>query len=784
MDWREEKYSMSYLIAKLYRQEESHSDIVFHLPDGSTVPAHKLILAIASPYFEAQFYGLLASDHNGSVEIKDVDSNAFRKLLDFIYNSGPLDWDMDSIEYWDLLHAAHMYLVPGLVKYCNENLSDFMASLEDNDELVAHVNRASQLYIYEGVARAGVLAIKDKLQEIIPTEAWLKIQENILVEIVTNTNNKIKGGDLFKALVNWCNANTITEQEAIKKYKQNFQQIIFKKNINESELQEFHIRKQYLEEGSFEKLEQKSKEAQNPVKSILTVIEKKDFLDKNPENCYDLWVTNTHFVDVNIDIKIYQKISEGVHVPRGKFGILLETIHTSKDGADKSCITERVSVKMVAKKADGTVVKSLLKPIEDSFMETSDSRTNIFVLSKNKDERMQWSLMEIVVIIDRRPKCHINAISEENFATTVCSAPTVAYLEKAQSFNLDIGSSIQDAISIIADKMKLDIDIFYYDLWVYLFSKGYVSNLRCRRALPNDYWSAKSVEDFMRCKIINFPNSVSEAFFKTWIIGRRLATYQERHKKNLFVCRYNVNTREVIYKGNVSLIVQSKIETLQNSEFLDLGYLNVTENFFKTIVGEHTYRIFLRRIFPIQNEIDEEFEKLIVSEAKLGEELTHIDDCHVLVIQEGGHQGGLDFDKFIISKIREIMVRFEPRSMVGPSNVPDLLPVDLALDPKISVNSVLSRLNEAINNTGMMSLELFKCYSTKSMMKRPAEFPVDPECERNLASLLEWCKEGPKTIYYNWRTESRTQREASLPESPALEEVESTANGSDCLPSE
>ncbi len=45
---------------------------------------------------------------------------------------------------------------------------------------------------------------------------------------------------------------------------------------------------------------------------------------------------------------------------------------------------ERVSVKMVAKKEDGTVVKKLFKPIEDSVKEGMDSRNNIFVLSKNK----------------------------------------------------------------------------------------------------------------------------------------------------------------------------------------------------------------------------------------------------------------------------------------------------------------------------------------------------------------------------------------------------------------
>ena len=50
-----------------------------------------------------------------------------------------------------------------------------------------------------------------------------------------------------------------------------------------------------------------------------------------------------------------------------------------------------------------------------------------------------------------------------------------------------------------------------------------------------------------------------------------------------------------------------------------------------------------------------------MSEAKLGENLTHIDDCHVLVIQEPGE--GMDYDEFVLSKIskpREISVQPEP----------------------------------------------------------------------------------------------------------------------------
>ena len=450
---------MTHLIAKLYNRSSSntYTDISLKLPDGGSVSGHRLILAIASPFFEAQFYGLLASDHDGLIHIKDVDSNAFRRLLDFIYNSGPLDWNMDSIEYWNLLHAAHMYLVPGLIEHCNDKLSDFMTSLDDNDELIAHVNRASQLYIYEDIARAGVLAIKERLKDILPSESWSTLQENVVLELAEDINLKVSEGELFGGMVRWCRANTDCEEEAVKKFQQKFADKIIVKNVSEdtflSEIGPSNfLSAELFKNWTFEIMKTKVKDASrfalNPYKVQQTAIERKDFLE--PRNLpsslqaqpmandhgsdFDLWKTTDEFSDVNIDIKIYQKISEGVHVPRGKFGILLETVHTAKDGSDRSCITERVSVKMVAKKSDGTVVKKLFKPIEDSCRESPDSRTNIFVLSKNREERLHWHLMEIVVIIDRRPKCHIKGISGENFAKAVCAGPTSAYLKNATTF--------------------------------------------------------------------------------------------------------------------------------------------------------------------------------------------------------------------------------------------------------------------------------------------------------------------------------------------------------------
>jgi len=798
---------MTDLISKLYKRPsvESYTDISFKLPDGGTVQAHRLILAIASPFFEAQFFGLLAGDHNDTDEVKDVDSDAFRRLLDFIYNSGPVDWDMDSIEYWNLLHAAHMYLVPGLIEHCNDKLSEFMTSLEDNDELIAHVNKASQLSIYEDISKAGVVAIKERLGSIIHRDSWSTLQENVILDLVSDVNLKVSEGELFTGMVKWCRANTENEQEAVLKFQQKFADRIVVKNICEDTFLNIIGPSNYLSNDMFKawtfevlknKVKAASRFALNPYKIKQTSIERKDFIEprlpggptpfldpiqyQQPNGQiadFDLWKTTDEFADVNIDIKIYQKISEGYHVPRGKFGILLETVHTSKI-ADKSCITERVSVKMVAKKSDGTVVKKLFKPIEDSFRESPDSRTNIFVLSKNKDERLTWHLMEIVVIIDRRPTCHIKGISGEKFATTVCSAPTVAYLDRAISFSYEVGRSIKESVEDIARKLEIkENDNSSLSQWLYIFTKGYVSNLRSRRALPNDYWTAETVEDYMRCKVINFPIGVQNEemrrdAFRTWIISRKLADEREKDKKNLFVCTYNPSTSEVNFVKNICLNVETKTETLGILEHINLGTIKITDEFFNCVTFGTSvtmgYRIFIRRIFPIQNESDEKLEKLIVSEAKLGDSLTHIDDCHVIVIQEGGHNGGVDFDDFIISKIREITVRFEPRTEQNKSeNSPsparaEMATIDLALDPKIKILNIMTRLSEALN-VQSSNLELFKCYSTKSMMKRPAEFPVELETEKNLETLLEWCKEGDKTIYYRFKSEPRKDGSPAAP---------------------
>merc|ERR1712105_276968 len=187
----------------------------------------------------------------------------------------------------------------------------------------------------------------------------------------------------------------------------------------------------------------------------------------------------------------------------------------------------------------------------------------------------------------------------------------------------------------------------------------------------------KNMEDYMRCKVINFPIGVlNEArrrdAFKTWIITREISDVwmKDKDKKMLFVCTFNPVSQEIKYVKNICVTVETKVETLGQKEHMNLGTVKVTDEFLNHVrfgvedVDEVSSKIFLRRVFPVQDESDSKAEKLAVSEVVKGQLLTHVDDCHVLVIQQEGD--GTNFDQFIKGKIRETAINIEPRKGEGP----------------------------------------------------------------------------------------------------------------------
>ena len=97
--------------------DETTADFNFKVKN-CVFPAHKIIVGGRSPVFAAMFKYDMKEKRASEVEIEDMDSDVFRKMLQFIYTS-----NFDVGEYAEeLLIAADRYDIKDLKELCEEKL--------------------------------------------------------------------------------------------------------------------------------------------------------------------------------------------------------------------------------------------------------------------------------------------------------------------------------------------------------------------------------------------------------------------------------------------------------------------------------------------------------------------------------------------------------------------------------------------------------------------------------------------------------------------------------------
>ncbi len=95
--------------------------------EHQTIPAHKGVLAAATPYFEAMFTGRFDETKAHVVEIKDVTFTGLKNVVQYIYATR-IKITTENIT--DILPAAHLLQMTDLVQECKEWMS---AELSDNN---------------------------------------------------------------------------------------------------------------------------------------------------------------------------------------------------------------------------------------------------------------------------------------------------------------------------------------------------------------------------------------------------------------------------------------------------------------------------------------------------------------------------------------------------------------------------------------------------------------------------------------------------------------------------
>ncbi|KAM3194801.1 hypothetical protein ACQJBY_071071 [Aegilops geniculata] len=119
------------IIAHLGRllEAKEKADVTFSVA-GETFTAHKIILAMRSPVFEAELYGPMRETRAQLVTIEEMQPDVFKALLYFIYNDAfpaafdHLDWEGHIEMARHLLVAADRYAMERLKLLCQSLLCE------------------------------------------------------------------------------------------------------------------------------------------------------------------------------------------------------------------------------------------------------------------------------------------------------------------------------------------------------------------------------------------------------------------------------------------------------------------------------------------------------------------------------------------------------------------------------------------------------------------------------------------------------------------------------------
>ena len=176
------------------------------------IPAHKFILAIGSPVFEAMFYGELAETKD-TIELPDCDNESLLELFRYMYSD---ELNLSGSNVMGVLYLAKKYIVPSLTNKCAEYLKE---KLDPSN--VFSILPFAQKYEEKAPVDRCWMVIENHTEAAVKSEAFETIERSLLEEVVARDNLSIKEVSLFQAVDRWattqCKKQGLAEDGPIKR---------------------------------------------------------------------------------------------------------------------------------------------------------------------------------------------------------------------------------------------------------------------------------------------------------------------------------------------------------------------------------------------------------------------------------------------------------------------------------------------------------------------------------------------------------------------------------------
>ena len=176
------------------------------------IPAHKFVLSISSPVFEAMFYGELAETRD-SIELPDCEYESLLEMFRFMYSD---EVNLSGSNVMGVLYLAKKYMVPSRVTECTEYLQN---NLDPSN--VFSILPSAQKYEEKTLVDQCWKVIDKRTEEAVNSEAFATIERSLLEAVVVRDTLTIEEIELFKAVDLWatkeCERQGLAADGAIKR---------------------------------------------------------------------------------------------------------------------------------------------------------------------------------------------------------------------------------------------------------------------------------------------------------------------------------------------------------------------------------------------------------------------------------------------------------------------------------------------------------------------------------------------------------------------------------------
>ena len=158
------------------------------------IAAHKFVLSIGSPVFEAMFYGELAETKD-TIQLPDCDYESLLELFRYLYSD---EVNLSGSNVLGVLYLAKKYMVPSLADKCKDYLQD---KLDPSN--VFTILPTAQKYEEKNLVDRCWKVIDSQTEQALKSDGFEMIDKTLLEAFVQRETLQIREVELFKGCDRW-----------------------------------------------------------------------------------------------------------------------------------------------------------------------------------------------------------------------------------------------------------------------------------------------------------------------------------------------------------------------------------------------------------------------------------------------------------------------------------------------------------------------------------------------------------------------------------------------------